>query len=34
LATLVFGFDDVRPSRTVESLLAVVDADPTGIFWG
>ena len=27
-------FDDVRPSRTVEPLLAVVDADPTGIFWG
>jgi hypothetical protein len=27
-------FDDVRPSRTVEPLLAVVEADPTGIFWG
>ena len=27
-------FDDVRPSSTVEPLLAVVEADPTGIFWG
>lgn len=27
-------FDDVRPSKTVEPLLAVVEADPTGIFWG
>ena len=25
---------DVRPSRPVEPLLAVVEADPTGIFWG
>jgi hypothetical protein len=27
-------FDEVRPSRTVEPLLAVVEADPAGIFWG
>jgi hypothetical protein len=27
-------FDDVRPSRTVGPLLAVVEADPTEIFWG
>jgi hypothetical protein len=27
-------FDDVGPSRAVEPLLAVVEADPTGIFWG
>ena len=27
-------FDDARPSRTVGPLLAVVEADPTGIFWG
>jgi hypothetical protein len=27
-------FDDVRPSRTVEPQLAVVEADPTGVFWG
>jgi len=27
-------FDEVRPSPTVEPLLAVIEADPTGIFWG
>ena len=28
------AFDAVRPCRTVEPLLAVLQADPTGIFWG
>lgn len=27
-------FDGVRPSGTVEPLLAVIEAGPTGIFWG
>lgn len=27
-------YDRVRPSRTIESLLVEVEADPTGIFWG
>ena len=27
-------FDQARPSRTVEPLLAMIEADPTGIFWG
>jgi hypothetical protein len=27
-------YDEVLPSRTVEPLLAAVEADPTGIFWG
>ena len=27
-------FDHVRPSRTVQPLLAVIEDDPTGIFWG
>ncbi|MEK6252033.1 MAG: DUF3024 domain-containing protein [Actinomycetota bacterium] len=27
-------YDRVGPSQTVEPLLAEVEADPTGIFWG
>jgi hypothetical protein len=27
-------YDQVRSSRTVAPLLAVIEADPTGIFWG
>jgi Protein of unknown function (DUF3024) len=27
-------YDDVGPSASVDPLLAEVDADPTGIFWG
>jgi Protein of unknown function (DUF3024) len=27
-------YPEVRPSRTVETLLAEIEADPTGIFWG
>jgi hypothetical protein len=27
-------YDDVAPSRNVQDLLAEIDADPTGIFWG
>ena len=27
-------YDDVEPSTTVDPLLAEVEADPTGIFWG
>jgi hypothetical protein len=26
-------YDEILPSRTVEPLLAVIEADPTGIFW-
>lgn len=28
------AYEDTRPSRDVGSLLAEIDADPTGIFWG
>ena len=27
-------YDMLRPSQEVESLLAEIEADPTGIFWG
>jgi hypothetical protein len=27
-------YDDAEPAPDVEQLLAVVDEDPTGIFWG
>lgn len=27
-------YDNVRPNRSIEPLLAEVDKDPTGIFWG
>jgi hypothetical protein len=27
-------YDRLRPSRSIEPLLAAVDNDPTGIFWG
>jgi hypothetical protein len=27
-------YDEVLPNRTVEPLLAGIEADPTGIFWG
>ena len=27
-------YEDVRPSASVDPLLAEIDADPTGIFWG
>ncbi len=27
-------YDNVAPSRNVDALLAEIDADPTGIFWG
>ena len=27
-------FEDLRQSRAVQPLLAVIEADPTGIFWG
>ncbi|MFI4991550.1 MAG: DUF3024 domain-containing protein [Solirubrobacterales bacterium] len=27
-------YDDVGPSASVDPLLAEIDADPTGIFWG
>jgi hypothetical protein len=27
-------YDRVRPNPTVEPLLAEIEADPTGIFWG
>ena len=27
-------YDLVPPSRTIEPLIAEVEADPTGIFWG
>ena len=27
-------YDQLPPRRTVSSLLAEIDADPTGIFWG
>jgi hypothetical protein len=29
-----FLYDDVAPSRDVGPLLAEIDEDPTGIFWG
>lgn len=27
-------YDDITPSASVDPLLAEIDADPTGIFWG
>jgi Protein of unknown function (DUF3024) len=27
-------YDNIGPSRSVDPLLAEIDADPTGIFWG
>jgi hypothetical protein len=27
-------YEDVKPSRDIQPLLAEIDADPTGIFWG
>jgi hypothetical protein len=27
-------YEDVGPSASVDPLLAEIDADPTGIFWG
>jgi Protein of unknown function (DUF3024) len=27
-------YDDIAPSASVDALLAEIDADPTGIFWG
>jgi hypothetical protein len=29
-----FPYPDIEPSRDVAQLLAEIDADPTGIFWG
>ncbi len=29
-----FPYFDTDPSRDVRPLLAEIDADPTGIFWG
>lgn len=29
-----FPYFDIKPSRDVGPLLAEIDADPTGIFWG
>ena len=29
-----FLYDDVEPSRDVAPLVAEIDEDPTGIFWG
>ncbi len=29
-----FQYFDIEPSRDVRPLLAEIDADPTGIFWG
>ena len=29
-----WSYDDVGPSPSIEPLLAEIDADPTGIFWG
>jgi Protein of unknown function (DUF3024) len=28
------GYDLLKPSRNVDDLLAEIDRDPTGIFWG
>ncbi len=27
-------YDDIAPSASIDPLLAEIDADPTGIFWG
>jgi hypothetical protein len=27
-------YDGISPNRSIEPLLAEVDKDPTGIFWG
>jgi len=27
-------YDEIKPNRSIEPLLAEVDRDPTGIFWG
>ena len=27
-------YNDVQPSASIDPLLAEIDADPTGIFWG
>ncbi len=27
-------FDEIRPTKTIGPLLGVIQADPTGIFWG
>jgi hypothetical protein len=27
-------YEDVEPTRNIQPLLAEIDADPTGIFWG
>lgn len=27
-------YEDVKPTKNVRPLLAEIDADPTGIFWG
>jgi hypothetical protein len=27
-------YEDVKPTRGIQPLLAEIDADPTGIFWG
>ena len=29
-----WSYDNTRPSKSVDPLLAEIDADPTGIFWG
>ena len=29
-----FPYTDVKPSRDIAPLLAEIDADPSGIFWG